>query len=161
MKCFKITSKRRYTFAGTKYISIQLRNESSITRYDHANNFIRLQINQNDPEKLFFKCLDETCGFHTNQIWSPVYNLTISNEYDFTDVSVQLNVFEVNCTFYNETELAWSKSGVVSGDQALDFSLFFFFENYPDWDRFLSPTLSGFEIWNDATLKIQNDLDVI
>ena len=47
-----------------------------------------------------------------------------------TILPVQLNVFEVNCTFYNETELVWLKAGVVSGDQALDFSLFLWFINY-------------------------------
>ena len=110
---------RRFSFSGTKYITAQLRNETRITRYDHANNFVRLQVNQDEPENLFYKCVDDICGFHTNQIWSPVFNLTISNEYDFTDISIQINVFEVKCTFYNKTELAWSKSGVVSGDQVI------------------------------------------
>ena len=65
----------------------------------------------------YFYNSDSDCDFENNDVYNPVYNLTISNFFEFASIGVLINVYEVNCSYYDRPNDRWSNSGVVGGKQ--------------------------------------------
>ena len=62
-------------------------------------------------------CSGKICHFNQNQLFQNVSKIEIHNRCQFASITVNVNVFDVSCKFYDTEYNEWLNDGVVPGEQ--------------------------------------------